>query len=138
MQRKFYILVLMLLIQVPLIFGQSQTRLDIALRHLEQNAQKWSLIPSDYANLQISSEATSKSGLTYVYLNQTHENIPIRNAMMTLVISKDGKVLSDMHNFVANAKSKINKKSPALSADIAILKSAQHLEVSVKGNPILR
>ncbi len=137
MQRKFYILVLMLLIQVPLIFGQSQTRLDIALRHLEQNAQKWSLIPSDYANLQISSEATSKSGLTYVYLNQTHENIPIRNAMMTLVISKDGKVLSDMHNFVANAKSKINKKSPALSADIAILKSAKHLEVSVKGNPIL-
>ena len=93
MQRKFYILVLLLLIQSPLIFGQSQTRLDIALRHIEQNAEKWNLTTSDYANLQISSEATSKSGITYVYLNQTHDNIPIRNAMMTLVINKEGKVV---------------------------------------------
>ena len=136
MQRKFYILVLMLLIQSPLIFSQSQTKLDIALRHLEQNAKKWSLIPSDYANLQISSEATSKSGITYVYLNQTHENIPIRNAMMTMVISRDGKVMSDMHNFVSDVKSKVSKKNPTFAADKAILQSAQHLEVSVKGNPI--
>jgi len=138
MQRKFYILVLMLLIQSPMIFGQSQTRLDIALRHLEQNAKKWNLTTSDYANLQISSEATSKSGITYVYLNQTHENIPIRNAMMTLVINKEGKVLSDMHNFVADAKSKINKKSNAISAEKAILKSAEHLGVSVRSNPVLK
>lgn len=138
MQRKFYILVLMLLIQSPLIFGQSQTRLDIALRHIEQNAEKWNLTTSDYANLQISSEATSKSGITYVYLNQTHDNIPIRNAMMTLVINREGKVVSDMHNFVADAKSKVNKKAPTITAENAILQSANHLGVSVKGKPILK
>lgn len=120
---------------VSLAFGQSQTKLDIALRHIEQNAAKWSLTSSDYANMLVSSEVTSTKGITYLYLNQTHDNIPIRNAVMTVTIAKDGKVASVGNSFVSNAKSKIVSSSSDIQADQAILKAAEHLEVSIKSSP---
>lgn len=56
--------------------------------------------------------------------------------MMTIVI-KEGKVVSDQHNFVTNIESRIIQKSAQIKADEAILKSAVHFGKSVKGQPNL-
>ena len=116
-------------------FGQN-THLSIAVSHIEKQAEKWNLKPSDYKDLLISSEVTTEKGITYLYLNQGYNNLSIRNAMMTIVI-KEGKVVSDQHNFVTNIESRIIQKSAQIKADEAILKSAVHFGKSVKGQPNL-
>ncbi|MBC7884019.1 MAG: M36 family metallopeptidase [Saprospiraceae bacterium] len=121
-----------------LVFSQDLTKLNIALKHIEQNAKNWNILPADIENLQISSEVTSNKGITYLYLNQTYENTPIRNAIATIVISKDGRVVSDAHNFVQNVSSKINTNSSRITPQTAILKSAEHLGISLKTQPEMK
>jgi uncharacterized repeat protein (TIGR01451 family) len=136
MLKKVYTLTIVLFFQSFLVFGQSQTKLDIALRHIEQNAEEWNLVSSDFANLQVSSEVHTGNGITYLYLNQSYENIPIRNAMITVVILPDGKVKSSSHSLISNVKSKVNKRTSALKPEQAILSSAEYLGIKVKSNPV--
>jgi len=116
-------------------FGQSNAAFDAAVSHIKKNAEKWNLKSSDYKDLQISSQATSDKGITYLYLNQAYNDIPVRNAMMTVIINKENVVVSDAHNFVIDIESRINAKTPSLTPDVAIIKSAEHFGVNVKGKP---
>ncbi len=115
--------------------GQENQKLGLAINHIQNNAEKWSLKTEDVKDIFINSEAEA-NGITYLYLNQAYNNIPIRNAMMTVII-KDGKVVSDAHNFVNNVESRINTKTKTIGAEDAILKSASHLGVTVKSKPVL-
>jgi extracellular elastinolytic metalloproteinase len=115
--------------------GQENQKLGLAVNHIQKNAEKWSLKAEDIKDIFINSEAEA-NGITYLYLNQAYNNIPIRNAMMTVII-KDGKVVSDAHNFINNVESRINTKTKTIGAEEAILKSASHLGVTVKSKPVL-
>jgi uncharacterized repeat protein (TIGR01451 family) len=128
-------LIVLLLLSVGVAIGQVNTHLPLAVNHITTQAEKWSLKPADYKDLLISSEITSEKGITYLYLNQAYSGIPIRNAMITIII-KDGKVVSDAHNFVSNVESRIENKAANLKADVAILKSAEHLGYVAKGKPM--
>lgn len=138
MHRKIYHLIMVFICSAGLLSGQTNEYLNIAVKHIKQNADQWGMKSSDFADIMISSQVTSDKGLTYLYLNQAYQGIPIRNAMMVIVIDKDGKVLSDAHNFVTNTASKINTGNSGISAQEAILKSAEHLEVSVKSKPTMQ
>lgn len=129
-------LIVLLLLSVGVAIGQVNTHLPLAVNHITTQAEKWSLKSADYKDLLISSEITSEKGITYLYLNQAYSGIPIRNAMITIII-KDGKVVSDAHNFVSNVESRIENKAANLKADVAILKSAEHLGFVAKGKPML-
>ncbi|MBK8349474.1 MAG: M36 family metallopeptidase [Saprospiraceae bacterium] len=117
--------------------AQQLAQLEIARKHIQQHAVEWNLKTDDVKDLLISSEAVSEKGITYLYLNQAYNGIPVRNAMMSVII-KDGKVVSDAHNFVSDIASKINSKTAAITPDAAILKSASHLNISIKGKPVLQ
>ncbi len=135
MIRKIHFLLLSLICLGTISYSQTNNALETAANHIGKNAEKWQLKSSDYKDLLVSSQATSDNGITYLYLNQSYNKIPIRNAMMTVIINKDGKVVSDAHNFVINIESKLNAKTASLSPDVAILNSADHLGISVKGKP---
>jgi uncharacterized repeat protein (TIGR01451 family) len=124
------------LIFTCLLVGQESKNLNLALSHIQQNAKKWEFQPTDLENIFINSEATW-NGVTYLYLNQGYNGLPIRNAMMTIVI-KDGKVVSDFHNFLNNVASRVESKESSINAEVAILQSATHLGITTKGKPFLK
>lgn len=107
-----------------------------AMKNIESKASQWELQESDYKDMLISSSITTDKGITYLYLNQSHENIPLRNAMMTVII-KEGAVVSDFHNLEKNVKERINATSAQIDVPHAILSSAKHLGVEVRQKPTL-
>ncbi len=137
MDRKWYILIFFLLCIYHQGKSQSKNLLETAVGHIRQHAEKWNLKSSDYDGLLISSQVTSEKGITYLYLNQSYQNIPLRNAMMTMIINKDGQVVSDANNFIQNVKTKINRESPVMSAEKAIQASADYFKIGLKSTPIL-
>lgn len=137
MTGKMYFLTFFMIWSCTFTYSQTDGAMETAINHIRNNADKWQLKSSDYNNLTVSSQTTSDQGITYLYLTQTYNSIPVRNAMMTVIINKDGKVVSDAHDFVSNIESKVNAKSATLTPDVAILESANHLGISVKGKPLL-
>lgn len=116
--------------------GQDKTNLLLAVDHIKSHAERLNLKSADYKNLLISSEVTTDKGITYLYLNQSYNNIPIRNAMMTVIV-KQGKVVSDFNNFVTNVESRIVNKSAKIKPEAAIANTAEHFGLSLKGQPTL-
>ncbi|MBK9737423.1 MAG: M36 family metallopeptidase [Saprospiraceae bacterium] len=135
MRQKIYIITIMCFIQTCLVFGQNQNKLDIALKYIEKNAKTWELNTSDFTDVQVSSSVTSNKGITYLYLNQTYDNIPVRNAMMTVIIAKNDEVVSVGNSFVSDLKSKISHNKKNLQPESAVLAAADHLGIQIKGRP---
>ncbi|MCZ2337482.1 MAG: hypothetical protein LC127_04640, partial [Chitinophagales bacterium] len=128
---KQLILFLLVVFQFSLV-AQAPVELQTAINHIHTKAEVWQLKSADYADLMISSEVINAQGVSYLYLNQAYQGIPIRNAMAVIVL-KDGKVVSDANNFVQNIESKIKTKSEKISASQAIINAADHLGVAIKG-----
>ena len=118
-------------------FSQKLPPLNTALNHCHLYAKQWKMELDDYNDIFISSEVTSDNGITYLYLNQAFKNIPIRNAMMTLIINQDGKVVSDAHTFIPKLKDKINTTTPTVNPDEAIMHSATHFDIRLKEKPVM-
>ncbi len=137
MTGKMYFLTFFMICLCTITYSQTNNAAETAINHIRNHADKWQLKSIDYQNVTVSSEATSDKGITYLYINQTYNSIPVRNAMMTVIINKDGKVVSDAHSFIADIESKVRAKTATLSPDVAILQSADHLDFAVKGKPQL-
>ncbi len=136
MMKHLYILLITCLI-VSNISAQSTSKIDIALQHIKTNADKLKLDNQDYENLIVSQEVTSEKGITYMYLIQTVDNIPVRNAIMTVIIDAKGKVVSDANSFVPNANKLAKKSGSKITADKAIISAADHLGIKPTTKPIL-
>jgi len=113
------------------LFAQQQSPLDIALRHVEKHATQWNLTTSDYSEMMVSDHYSSNlSGGTYIYFNQAHEGIPLKNAILNLTINKKGEVIFVANTFVPDLKSKITTTRAKLEPADAVLAAAKHLDVS--------
>lgn len=121
-----------------MLVGQSQTNLDKGLRYVEQNAQKWGLIESDYADIMVSDMYTNhKTGVTYIYLIQSYKGIPINNAITPVIISPEGKVSVVRHGFIDNAAAKVNETKASLTPTAALKATVAHLGLRSNGMPAL-
>jgi len=115
--------------------AQSQTKLDASLRFVEQQAPAWGITTDDYQAPLVSDMYTdSKTGLTYVYLQQTVNGLPIANAVTSMVVDKAGKVYNIGHNFIPKAKTLVVEEGEAVSPTEAIAYAADAL--GVKAGPI--
>ncbi|MDX1942921.1 MAG: T9SS-dependent M36 family metallopeptidase [Saprospiraceae bacterium] len=139
--NKLFIKALLLLaiwgILTPNTHAQKQTPLDIALRYLEQNFEKWQLDKSDIADMAVNNEYQTKhNGVTHLYLMQRHQNIRVYNAIAGVHITSDGKVAFATNRFTPNLQSKINAVVPLLTSEQAILKAATALRLPGKAAPV--
>lgn len=118
--------------------AQTQTNLDKGLRFVEQNAQEWGLVESDYADIMVSDMYTNnKTGVTYIYLIQAYKGIPVNNAITPVVISPKGKITVVKHGFIKGLESKVNGSKPSLTPLAAIKSTVAHLGLVAKGMPAL-
>jgi extracellular elastinolytic metalloproteinase len=134
MTLRHYLFILSFLTAIT--FVTAQQNLISAKTHINQKAKFWGLDKDDYEDIFVSSEAVSEKGITYMYLNQAYKGIPIRNAMMTVIMDQHGKVVSDAHNLVAQIGKKINTLKPAVTPAAAIINSAAHLGIRIKETPV--
>lgn len=125
------LLVLALLISANFIWAQSQSALDIALRHIEQNAQTWDLNQADVSDMVITdSHISSISGVAHIYFKQRHQGIEVENAILNVSIDADGKVLHTGNRAIADIASKVNTTSATINAEAALISTLNHLDLA--------
>ena len=129
-----------LFFQIPnALFAQAVTSEDIALRYLEANKATLNLTSEDIKEYQISDLYTSgHNGVTHVYLNQTHQDIKVNNAIFNVNILPNGKVLNHGNRFVSNLKEKVNSTTPAISAADAVRKVIERFEIKTNGEILVQ
>ena len=73
----------------------------VARDHARTHAQELGLTGSDVAQMQVDTTTTdAHTGVTHVYLVQTHEGIEVFNGLMTVNVARNGKVLGAASRFV--------------------------------------
>jgi extracellular elastinolytic metalloproteinase len=134
---SFFVFVFLLFAIYP-VQAQENTKLPQALQFLKEEAAKWEFPDQDLENMMLSSEMYSqKSGIHYIYLQQTHEGIPIQNAIVTISIGKAGNLAHAAHNLTKNVKSKVKTTQPKVTMEQAMVGAARHLELSFKTSPVM-
>ncbi|MEE9437467.1 MAG: M36 family metallopeptidase [Saprospiraceae bacterium] len=121
------------------IVAQSLTPLDKAMAYVETNAEKWGLEKTDFSNTLISDMYTNnKTGVTYIYLIQGYNNIPVNNAITSIAINKNGKLVSSDPGYIIGLKNKINTITPTLAPMAAIKSTVAHLGIKATYLPVLQ
>ncbi len=124
------LLSLALLLAANFIWAQSQSVLDIALRHIEQNAQTWELEQADVSDMLITdSHISSISGVAHIYFKQRYQGIEVENAIINVSITADGKVLHAGKRAIPSIASKVNATAASISAEAALVSTLNHLEL---------
>jgi len=130
LSKKILFLFLTFLSFGQMIFAQNQSPLDIAQKHLQENATELNLTSADLENFKVSDNYTSKhNGVTHLYLIQRHEDIEVHNGMININILPSGKVLNLGNRFVSNLDSYANTTSPQITAKQAVEEVITHLNV---------
>ncbi|HMG15767.1 MAG TPA: M36 family metallopeptidase, partial [Saprospiraceae bacterium] len=117
------------------IFAQVQTPLDIALRAMQTDYQKYELNTQDIADVAVSDNVFTKSNeMTSIYFVQRYEGIEIYNAIMNFTISKEGKVIFTGNRFIKDIVHKVNAAKPVVTPEEAIM----NIVADLGGNMVVK
>lgn len=120
-----------LLLMVYASMAQQQSKLDLALRFIENQHSAWALSKDDISDLAVSDMYESENnGVTHIYLIQRYDGIEIHNAITSVHVTKDGKVFDSPSRFYSNIKQKINTTRNKLDAVQALTQVVRHLNIS--------
>lgn len=111
--------------------AQQQSKLDLALRFIENQYSAWALSKDDISDLAVSDMYESENnGVTHIYLIQRYDGIEIHNAITSVHVTRDGKVFDSPSRFYSNIKQKINTTRNKLDAVQALTQVVRHLNIS--------
>jgi len=123
---KFLLSVLMLLFYTFDISAQEVSKLY--LPNLESLAVKNRPFDDDFKDYTITNSHVSKrSKLTHFYLNQRFQGIEIKNAVISIHIDAEGKLVKLNHQFLLDLASRVSGNHPVISALDAIKRAAKKL-----------
>ena len=106
--KQLSILSLLLLMTCSFAWAQQQSKLDIALRYIEQNREKWDLTETDIVDMVVNDQYQSKhNGVTHTYLIQRHASIEVYNAIMGVHITENGRVAHATNRFIPSLTSEL-------------------------------
>lgn len=93
---------------------------NVAIAKVKATTLSQGYLKSDLNNLELlSKHDDEKLGITYVYLQQKVGDLPIYNAIATVVIN-DGKAGYVSHSLIPNVKQKLTSVVPKINADKAV------------------
>lgn len=103
-----------------------------ALAYLREHATTLAVQPADLDDVIVTSETTSElTGVTHVYLRQRYKGIDISRAEITVNVARDGAVINQVGEFVANLARAVNKPSRSMDAAAAVVAAAKHLGITL-------
>jgi len=107
--------------------AQSQIS-SVAVQHIADTYEQQGLKASDIENVIVDHAYTDKNGISFIYLVQTYEGVPVYNAIMTVAISKKGEIFTTANRFVSDLHSKVASTETVISAEEAIQTVAKHFK----------
>ena len=106
--------------------------LDIALNFIRSHSQELHVTINDLADLTVADQYTSQhNGVTHIYLQQQYQGVSVYNGFVNINIASDGSVINVGNRLVANLAAKANTTTPAISAETAVQRAAQHLGLNI-------
>jgi uncharacterized repeat protein (TIGR01451 family) len=127
---KQFVAIVACLLGVSAAFSQQRTPLDIATEHVRTHFKEWGLTERDITGMSVSDQYTDPTtGISRVFFNQAHMGVILYNAITNVSITSDGKVFHVGRRFVPDMASRINTTAPVLSAEAAVIKLMEHLEL---------
>ncbi|MEM9884601.1 MAG: M36 family metallopeptidase [Bacteroidota bacterium] len=119
--------------------AQKIDAISIAKKYLSEQKSQWQLTQSDVQDMQLSDHYKSQHNeLTHVYFIQTHKGIALHKAIAGVHIQKDGTPFYATSKFTSELAEKVNATSPTLSAEQAIWKAVEYLEIVGAKSPVLK
>ena len=106
--------------------------LDVCRDHLERNRVGLGLARDDLDEVVVRHRyRTEKSGLTHLYLRQQIDGIDVEGADLVAAVDRNGRMLSQGDRLVRGLRRRIEKRTPDLGADAAVLAAARELGLAV-------
>ncbi|MFK7983694.1 MAG: T9SS-dependent M36 family metallopeptidase [Saprospiraceae bacterium] len=134
MNKRFYLLFISLFL-ITTVFGQHEKAINSAKQFLQENIAEWQLTEADIADIAIENIVTSKhNGVTHIYFNQQYQGIKIFNALSTVNVLPNGKILHANNRFLPKVATLINTTQARITPEVAIQNTAGHLEIKAVAN----
>jgi Zn-dependent metalloprotease len=112
--------------------------LTIALDFIGANRETLQMSEAEVANLVVSDMYDSQtSGITHIYLVQTHNGIEVYNSVINVNIAVDGSIINVGHRAVPNLTSSIQNDGLQLTAVEALVNAADHLRLDLNQTPVV-
>ena len=106
----------------------------VAIDYVSDHADLFGLSPEDLRNYEVTNRVPSTaSGVTHLYLRQTHAGLAVYNGQLHVNVAADGRVRSVNNQFVSGLAGAVNTTRPAISGDEAVAAFAAHLGVAELG-----
>jgi cysteine-rich repeat protein len=102
-------------------------RADIAHDHVRKHHRKLGLDLEDVDDFESREHDSKHNSTTHMNLQQRIRGIPINGAKMGLAVDRRGFVFGRWNDFVPRARTKVNRRRPALSTLEAVEFAASHL-----------
>ena len=136
---RFFTPLLLALCTISTVFAQDANPVDLAKAYVLEKSGEWNLTSDDLKELVVTDNyVTQHSGTRHIYLTQHYRGIPIHNAIQTVAITKEGRILSvGKTRLIANIADKINSSKPTLSGAEAIGKLIMNVEKRAIDTPQL-
>ncbi|MEO1434074.1 MAG: T9SS-dependent M36 family metallopeptidase [Bacteroidota bacterium] len=131
MKTLHYLTLLLFLFLASFAFAQTSVGLDRALEQLQNELNLHSLSADDLSEFRVSDQYQSRhNGVNHFYLTQQFQGVDLRNAILGVHLDASGELFHVTSNFVADRSRYIQNSAISLSAESALQKAAEHLELS--------
>ncbi|WP_254625171.1 M36 family metallopeptidase [Myxococcus sp. CA051A] len=102
--------------------------LAIGLSFVQSQRELLGLELTDLANLEVTDRVYSRqSGVTHLYLRQTHQGLPLYNGQLQINVDGEGRVVSVHSDFLPSLARAVPSTQPRLDAAAAVSGAARHL-----------
>lgn len=118
--RTFFTILFCSLLSAVSFAQWEESKTDQAIRHLTEHYQELGLTQEDISEIVVDHAHTDARGNSFIHLVQSVDKTPIQDAIISIGITKNGKVFISRNMFVANAKDQIKNAKQALSAKEAL------------------
>ncbi|HLL46789.1 MAG TPA: M36 family metallopeptidase, partial [Longimicrobiaceae bacterium] len=110
--------------------------LAIGLDFVQKHREAFGLELRDLAQLEVTDRVYTKdSGITNIYLRQTHKGLPVYNAQLQINVDGEGRILSVHSDFLPSLETSIAGVEPRIGAEQAVASIAKHLGVRLERAP---
>lgn len=117
--------------------GMAQMPNEALRGWLLEQQEKLGLSTKDVQEWTITSSSTDKKGVSYVYIRQTVNGLPVHGAVANFAL-RDGAVVAFGERLMRNVADDAPSAKPGMDAPQALRRSAQQLGLTAKGVRVLR
>lgn len=108
----------------------AQTTTDAIDRYLDAAQTRLGLTAKDLSDREVTSGSTDANGISYIYIRQTVNGLPVQDAVANFAV-RDGRVVNFGDRLLRDVASRANTPTPTLDAKAAVVAAARELGLAV-------